>query len=79
MKKKSKTVTKEREIECHKILEELADMILYQASSHVYGIEDPFEDYKNRINAHFYKDPARFKERFAQGFHVLMKEVEHLP
>ena len=77
MKRKIKPSDKRLESECHNVLEDLADFLLKESSSPDEEIEDPFEDYIKRVKAHIYSDSSRFRERFAEGFRVLMKEIDH--
>ncbi|WP_166158672.1 MULTISPECIES: hypothetical protein [unclassified Neochlamydia] len=37
---------------------------------------DPFEAYAHRLRSHFYNCPERFKRRFAEGYCLLVKELE---
>jgi hypothetical protein len=73
MKRKSKNT---KEHESHQVIEELADFLLEESSVYNEGIQDPFEEYSNRVKSHLFADSHRFKDRFAQGFHAIMKEIE---
>lgn len=37
---------------------------------------DPFEVYAHRLRSHFYNCPERFKRHFAEGYCLLVKELE---
>ena len=61
--------------ELEETLHDFADAVLEQLHMQEEHTVDPFEGYTTHMRAKYHQDPARFRQRFANGYTVLLQEL----